>query len=368
MVLPNNISTGGTIIMDHSDYTTESRKGKHLNYGERSKIEVWHAEGHTAYWIARQLGRTQNTVLNAIRTGMTEQMRQGKIVRVYFADRSQAVYEEHRKHCGKPFRVLDSWDFIQAVCEAMENKNCIGRWSIDAAVGWVKRNRKFASSETVCTKTLYHYTDLGLMPFTNLDLPLKMKRNNKQKRVRENKKKLGNSIDQRPETVANREDFGDWEIDTVRGSRSGKGAALLTLAERKTRNSLICKLPDGTADSVFQALENLLVEYGDRFSRVFKTITGDNGSEFSHLSELEHSTATKVYFTHPYSSFEKGTNERHNGLIRCFIPKGHSIDNYSEEQIAWIEDWCNTLPRKILGYATPEELFEAQLDELYVAA
>jgi len=134
------------------------------------------------------------------------------------------------------------------------------------------------------------------------------------------------------------------------------------------RNFLIRKLPDGTADSVFQALENLLVEYGDRFSRVFKTITGDNGSEFSHLSELEHSTATKVYFTHPYSSFEKGTNERHNGLIRRFIPKGHSIDNYSEEQIAWIEDWCNTLPRKILGYATPEELFEAQLDELYVAA
>ena len=55
-------------------------------------------------------------------------MRQGKIVRVYFTDRSQAVYQEHRKHCGKPFRLLDSWDFIQAVCEAMENKNCIGRW------------------------------------------------------------------------------------------------------------------------------------------------------------------------------------------------------------------------------------------------
>ena len=70
-------------------------------------------------------------------------------------------------------------------------------------------------------------------------------------------------------------------------------------------------------------------------------------------------------FTHPFSSFERGTNERHNGLVRRFIPKGRSFDEFSDEQIKWIEDWCNALPRKLLNYSSPEELFEAELDKIY---
>ena len=90
--------------------------------------------------------------------------------------------------------------------------------------------------------------------------------------------------------------------------------------------------------------------YGKQFSEVFKSITGDNGSEFADLSTLESETGTKVYFTHPYCSFEKGTNERHNGLIRRFIPKGKRISDYSQDDIVFIEEWMNTLPRKILNY------------------
>jgi IS30 family transposase len=100
---------------------------------------------------------------------------------------------------------------------------------------------------------------------------------------------------------------------------------------------------------------------------VFKTITSDNWSEFSELPELESKTSTKVYFTHPYSSFERGTNERHNGLIRSFIPKGKSINDYSDEDISFIEEWMNSLPRRILGYNTPEELFEDELDAIYAS-
>ncbi|MDK0957070.1 IS30 family transposase, partial [Clostridium perfringens] len=101
------------------------------------------------------------------------------------------------------------------------------------------------------------------------------------------------------------------------------------------------------------------------FSEVFKSITADNGSEFADLSEFELKTKTKVYFTHPYSSFEKGINERHNGLIRRFIPKGKRISDYLLETISFIENWMNTLPRKLLNYKTPEELFEIHLDEIY---
>jgi IS30 family transposase len=111
-------------------------------------------------------------------------------------------------------------------------------------------------------------------------------------------------------------------------------------------------------------LERLREDFGNGFSRVFKTITSDNGSEFSELATLEISD-TKVYFTHPYSSFERGTNERHNGLLRRFIPKGKWIAGYSHEAISLLEDWINGLPRKILGYKAPEELFDLELDLIY---
>lgn len=119
------------------------------------------------------------------------------------------------------------------------------------------------------------------------------------------------------------------------------------------------------AEAVAAEMSKLKTEFGDKFSQVFRTITSDNGSEFAILSDIEKDTDTKVYFTHPYSSFEKGCNERNNGMIRRFIPKGKSIYNYNSDEIAYIEDWGNTLPRKKLGYKTPQELFDQQLDLIY---
>lgn len=83
------------------------------------------------------------------------------------------------------------------------------------------------------------------------------------------------------------------------------------------------------------------------------------------LSELEDLSKTLVYFAHPYTSCEKGSVERHNGLIRRFIPKGKRIDSYSDEQISQIETWCNSLPRKLLGYRTLDDLFKNELDRIY---
>ena len=125
---------------------------------------------------------------------------------------------------------------------------------------------------------------------------------------------------------------------------------LLTILERKTRNAIIQRIEAKTAEAVTKALTRIRDIYGKQFSKVFKSITGDNGSEFAELSKLEDITDTKIYFTHPYSSFEKGNNERHNGLIRRFIPKGKRISNYTQTDIAFIEEWMNTLSRKILNY------------------
>ncbi len=109
-------------------------------------------------------------------------------------------------------------------------------------------------------------------------------------------------------------------------------------------------------------------QYSEHWNDIFKTITTNNGSEFADLSNLEDVSNTLVYYAHPYASCDKGTVERHNGLIRRFIPKGEAIANYSLQDIINIETWCNSLPRKILAYHTPDEIFERELDLIYQAA
>jgi len=122
----------------------------------------------------------------------------------------------------------------------------------------------------------------------------------------------------------------------------------MTLTERKLRVSILLKLQNHSADAMMEAMEKLKAEYGEHFSKVFQTITADNGSEFTRLFELKKADV-KVYFAHPYSSWERGTNECHNRMLRRFISKGKSIADYSEEDIQFFADRINALPRKILG-------------------
>lgn len=315
-------------------------------------------EGKTAYAISKVLERPINTILNEIRRGTVEQKKICKIIRIYLADAGQAIYDKNRKACCKQHQVLECEDFVRHIETAMIENS----WSVDSAVGHARANGTF--NKTLCTKTIYNYIDLGLIKIKNHHLPLKLRRKIKGSIIRKNKKILGDSIDKRPVHINDRQEFGHWEIDTVIGSKSKKDEALLTLVERKTRNALVRKIQGKTKEAVMDALERLKVDFGCKFSQVFKTITSDNGCEFSDLATLEISD-TKVYFTHPYSSFERGTNERHNGMLRRFIPKGKWISNYSHEAITRLEDWINYLPRKILGYKTPEELFDLELDLIY---
>ena len=153
-------------------------------------------------------------------------------------------------------------------------------------------------------------------------MPEKLKRNTKIHRIRKNKKKLGRSIEQRPQEVNKRDVFGHWECDLVLGHKTKDDEVLLTLSERMSREFLIIKIPDKTAASVMNAFKSLRKQYSEHWNDIFKTITTDNGSEFADLSQLEDISKSLVYYAHPYTSCDKGTVERHNGLIRRFIPKG----------------------------------------------
>ncbi|MEG2354262.1 MAG: IS30 family transposase, partial [Clostridium sp.] len=329
--------------MDYPNNITESRKNKHLNFEERMTIQLRLKDGHSPYRIAKELRRSQNTVINEIRRGTTTQIKQGKYIEIYLADTGEAIYKKHRLDSCRTFKRLECCDFINYAVDKIKGDS----WSPDACVGNALKTGKFQRFQIVCTKTLYNYIDLGLLSVKNIDLPIKLRRNTKPTIVKKHKKKLGKSISERPKDIDNREEFGHWEIDTVIGEKSGNDCVLLTILERKTRNAIVRRITSKTADAVMNELRSIRKLYGEQFSKVFKTITGDNGSEFADLSTLETNTDTR-YFTHPYSSFEKGTNERHNGLIRRFIPKGKRMSDYDLADIAFIEEWMNTLPRRIL--------------------
>ena len=215
---------------------------------------------------------------------------------------------------------------------------------------------------------MYNYVEQGLITIKNYDLPEKLKRNTKFHHVRKNKKKLERSIEERPKEIDQRNEFGHWECDLVLGHKTKDDQVLLTLSERMSREFLIIRIPNKTSASVMQAFKMLQKQYSEHWNDIFKTITTDNGSEFADLANLEEVSKTLVYYAHPYTSCDKGTVERHNGLIRRFIPKGDYIHNYSLQQIINIEAWCNSLPRKILAYHTPDEIFERELDQIYQTA
>ena len=349
------------ITMDYNKNTTNSKKNKHLNFQERCFIEIRLKDKWSAYKISKAINRPINTVLNEIRRGTVSQIKLGKKVDRYFAQVGHRVYTENRENSKSKYKLLKCKDFLEFVDEKVSKD----KWSLDACFGEALNTGRFQRSEMVCTKTLYSYVDLGFLNVKNSDLPIKLRLNKKKKIVRKNRRKLGRSIEERDKSNDSKEEFGHWEIDTVIGSKSKKDNVLLTIVERNTLNSIHRKIKSKTADAVLSEIMKLKKEFGSKFSEVFKTITSDNGLEFSSLSRIENSTETKVYFTHPYSSFERGCNERHNGLIRRFIPKGKLISNYDVDEISYIEDWCNTLPRRKLNYKTPQELFDRQLDRSY---
>lgn len=262
-----------------------------------------------------------------------------------------------------------------AYANYIEDKIVNEDYSPAAVLGELKAQGKEGDfSVTVCVTTLYSYIDKGIfLKLSNKNLPVKKNKKRNYKKVQRQQKRAaaGESIDKRPKEIDTREEFGNWEMDSVLGQRGKSKNTLLVLTERKTRNEIIFKLPDHTDEAVVAALDRLERKWGaDMFKRVFKTITVDNGSEFADAEGLQRSIInegekrTKVYYCHPYSSWERGTNEVTNKMIRRKIPKGTNFDDRTEEEVESIENWINGYPRKIHGYHSAGELFEEEVKQL----
>jgi IS30 family transposase len=349
--------------MSQNNHTTTGAKYKHITEIERYKIEAYIKDGKKPQEIAVLLEKSTRTIQREIKRGKVPQMDSELRVREkYKADHAHMKYRKALTKKGPP-RKLSKHVKLRKYIEARILER---GYSPDVALGRMTlENVSFGA--TVCTKTVYNAIDAGVFErLTNKDLLEKRKRKKRDyQKVRKaalNNTK-GRSIEKRPAQANDRSEYGHWEMDLV---LSGKGAraALLTMTERKSREEIIIKIWDKSQKSVKKALDDMEREMGaGAFREKFKTITTDNGSEFLDFESLEKSIGrgrpvprTKMYYAHPYSSWERGTNENHNKMIRRRIPKGSNIGKYSKARIKDAQDWMNNYPRKILGYRTPAEV------------
>ena len=200
--------------------------------------------------------------------------------------------------------------------------------------------------EKISTLTIYYWINKGFFGLKRSVLNYARKRKKKEKEEVKRVRILGKTIEERLKEINNREEVGHYEIDTVI-LRKEKGQCLLTLTDRKSRYEIIRLIKDKTVKSVNKALKEVLKEYE------IKSITENNGLEFARLYEVF--DYENIYYAHPYSSYERGSNENHNRLIRRFLPKG--TKNTTQQRVAFIEDWINNYPKKLFNYKTPFEIF-----------
>ena len=342
------------------DITLKSLKNKHLTSSECYKLEALLKSNMTVEDIAKLLDRAISTIYREIKRGTVEFRNSDWSVRKeYSAYYSLIIREQLMSKTGRKllYKELDP-ELLSYIQKKLDDK-----YSPDAISGELKQ----AGINTVCTQTIYNYITLGILK--RADYKRNIKKVTNKNRIAYNNTR-GRSIEERPFELKERI-YGNWEMDTVVGKQGSK-AALLVLTERVSRFEIIIKLKDRTQKSVISALDKLEKEYKDKFSLIFKSITVDNGVEFLDMADLEKSVYNKqskrttIYYAHPYCSWERGSNENNNKLIRKFIKKKTDIKNFSSSYIKKIQDWINNYPRKLFNYKSANDIFYENFNDCLI--
>lgn len=349
--------------MSQINNTTKNRKGKHLNYEERIKIETLSKIGMKSEKIALEIGCSGRTVRRELSKGMTELLNTDLTTRKeYSADIGQQKHDYASTSKGPMLKIGNDYELVKEIERLIIDE----KMSPYAAAEFIKNSGKFKT--TISYKTIYNYIDEGLFPnLSNKHLPVKKeskKRKYNEVRTATNNKK-GISISQRDEEIESRAEYGHWEMDTVVGKK-GTNTVLLVFTERKTRQEIIRKIKSKSQYCVVKEIDKLERKMGAKaFRETFKTITCDNGCENLDFEGIERSVLVKqkrtaVYYAHPYSAWERGSNENANKLIRRFIPKGVDIGEFSHERIKMIEHWINNYPRRLFDGLSSNMLIRKQ--------
>jgi len=274
-------------------------------------------------------------------------------------NRGKKGYRPKQAHAMAVMRRSQATKFIKMTPQLIDSIDNLIRqdFSPEQVSGFLKKNQQIdISHETIYQHILSDKTNGGtLYRHLRRSNRKRKKRYGSQNRRGQIRDRL--SIDCRPAIVDAQKRTGDWEIDTLIG-KNHKGS-LLTLVERKTKYTIIKKLPDRQARSVADAAIDLLTPYS---KKVF-TITSDNGKEFAQHHRISYQLKANVYFAHPYHAWERGLSENTNGLIRQYFPKKTDFESITDDKVLLAMDRLNNRPRKTLEFATPNEMFLSSLNK-----
>lgn len=340
-----------------------ARGYKQLTYADRLRIDTLLRHKHSVKEMAEEIGCSQATIYNELKratyihtnSDLTEEKR-------YNPEEAERKYQQHLREKGRKLTVQEDTEFIEYVEYMILEKH----YSPEAVLLEIKRdNLDFQTKISV--GTLYNYIRRGIFPNLKLaDCPMPRKKKTGKKRKVQKRDSAGTSIEKRPESINNKEEVGHWEMDSVVGPRGKSKKSLLVLSERKTRQEIVILLRTHTAEEVVKALDRLERDMGEKqFRERFKSITVDNGVEFSDNEGMERSrrnkrNRTKVYYCHPYSSWERALNENQNRFIRRFVPKGVNFDGISKREVKAIEAWMNDYPRGTFDGKSAGEVYEME--------
>ena len=325
----------------------------HLTPMERGQIQALLGQGLTQAEIGRKVGRCRSVICR-------ELQRNGGRRTHYRASRAQRRYHRLRRDCV-PHKRLEHQPLWRFVIDKITSG-----WTPEEVAGRLPRLYPDDLRMRVSHEALYQaiYGDSRLR-FLVRHLP---QARPKRRKRGQGKSRRGPSIpnrvgiEERPTVVEERSRYGDWEGDLIVGAN--QDGFITTLVDRKSRRlrarKAETKQADGIAQTVIDALQDLPISW-------VRTITFDNGTEFARHQDMAKVLPVDIYFAAPYASYQRGTNENTNGLIRRYLPKGTSFKHLTQHQLDQITEELNNRPKKCLGYRTPNEVFQEHRDKWRVA-
>ena len=324
----------------------------HLSSVERDEIAQLYYSGLSFSEIGRRLGRNKSTISREVRRNRVRDGSQRFIRWRYLSSQATLLAHQRRSQAkNSVHRVLDDRKLLNYVKQGLKQ-----RWSPEQISGRIALDHPTDLAMRVSHETVYKWLRHDKKQGGKWYLFLRQVRRARRKKygssLRRYRMQNQTSIELRPRVANLRKRIGDWEGDTVEG-KNHQGR-LLTLVDRKSRFTCALKVNSKYSNEVVGAINRILRPFPAHARR---TLTLDNGTEFSHFQRIESRSGTRVYFAHPYSSWERGTNKNTNGLLRQYFPKATDFNKISSQQLASAVQQLNNRPRKCLNWRTPREVF-----------
>ena len=307
----------------------------HLTQAERYQAHALREAGLSLRAIGRRIDRSASTICR--------EFKRNRCPTGYSPDPAHARARHRRRQASRRARINPShWPRIEALLRE------------DHSPEQIAGATRLASHERI-----YQHIAADHRRGGTLHTLLRQSKPRRKRRCRPDRRgqiKHRRDISARPPVVDERSRIGDWELDTMVKAHGGQ--ALVTLTERRSRLHLIRRVSQRTAEAVSRAIIGTLAP----IKHVVHTLTADNGKEFAEHELIAIACKADFYFAKPYASWQRGTNENGNGLVRAYLPKGTDFAIVSDEQLREIERRINSRPRKTLGWRTPYEVFAEALN------